>query len=63
MGLKRYSPNEHVQTFITIEDEMLNPWWYINQPVSYKLNSRMGNRKQLKKLINTYLMLDIIWKI
>ncbi len=53
MGLKIYSPNEHVQTFITIEDEMLNPWWYINQPVSYKLNSRMGNRKQLKKLINT----------
>ena len=53
MGLKIYSPNEHVLTFISVEDEMLNPWWYINQPVSYKLNSRMGDRKQLKKLINT----------
>ena len=53
MGIKIYSPNEHLFNYGNIEDEMLNPWWYINQPVSYKLHSRMGDRKQLKKLINT----------
>ena len=52
MGLKIYSPNEHLFNYKNVEDEMLNPWWYINQPVSYKLDSRMGNRKQLKKMIN-----------
>ena len=53
MGLKVYSPNEHLFNYNNIEDEVLNPWWYINQAVSYKLNSRMGTRKQLKKMINT----------
>ena len=53
MGLKIYSPNEHLQNNNNVEDEMLNPWWYINQPVSYNLNSRMGSIKQLKKMINT----------
>ena len=53
MGLKVYSPNEHISNNNNVQDEMLNPWWYINQPVSYKLTSRMGDRKQLKKMINT----------
>ena len=52
MGIKIYSPNEHLQNFNNIEDEMLNPWWFINQPVSYKLHSRMGNKRQLKNMIN-----------
>ena len=52
MGIKIFSPNEHLQNFKNIEDEMLNPWWFIYQPVSYKLHSRMGNKKQLKKMIN-----------
>ena len=53
MGLKVYSPNEHLLTYDLEEGGVLNPWWYINQPVSYKFNSRMGNQKQLKKMINT----------
>ena len=53
MGLKVYSPNEHLFNYKDSEDNVLNPWWFINQPVSYKLNSRMGTRKQLKKMINT----------
>ena len=52
MGIKIFSPNEHLANFKNIEDEMLNPWWFINQPVSYKLHSRMGNKKQLKNMIN-----------
>jgi len=52
MGIKIFSPNEHLENFKNIEDEMLNPWWYISQPVSYKLHSRMGNKKQLKNMIN-----------
>ena len=52
MGLKIYSPNEHLINYKNIEDEMLNPWWCIRQPVSYKLNSRMGDKKQLKNMIN-----------
>lgn len=30
----------------------LNPWYYIYQPVSYKLNSRSGTRAQLKRMID-----------
>ena len=52
MGLKIYSPNEHLSNYKNIEDKMLNPWWYIRQPVSYKLTSRMGDKKQLKYMIN-----------
>ena len=52
MGLKIFSPNEHLFNYKNIEDEMLNPWWYIRQPVSYKLTSRLGDKKQLKYMIN-----------
>jgi alpha-amylase len=52
LGLKIYSPNEHIIYYNNVEEEMLNPWWYITQIVSYKFNSRMGNKKQLKKMIN-----------
>jgi alpha-amylase len=31
----------------------LNPWYWIYQPVSYKLSSRMGTRKQLREMILT----------
>jgi alpha-amylase len=37
---------------ITQECE-LNPWWFVYQPVSYRLHSRMGTKQQFKNMINT----------
>ena len=53
MAVKVFPPNEHILTFDTVEDGELNPWWFIYQPVSYRLHSRNGNKKQFKKMINT----------
>ena len=46
MGVKIYSPNEHVLTYRSTNDGQLNPVNYIFRPVSYKLESRMGNKQQ-----------------
>ena len=53
LGVKIYSPNEHILTYDTVEDNVINPWWYITHTVSYKLDSRLGDKKQLKCMINT----------
>ena len=52
MGVKIFEPNEAILTYDSVENGELNPWWYIHQPVSYKLNSRLGNKTQLKHMIN-----------
>ena len=52
MGVKITPPNEAILTYEMVENEELNPWWYFIQPVSYKLESRLGNKKQLKNMIN-----------
>ena len=52
LGVKITPPNEHVLTEDWIEEGGLNPWEYFIQPVSYKLNSRLGNKKKLKNMIN-----------
>ena len=52
LGIKITPPNEHVFTKNWIESDGLNPWEYFIQPVSYKLNSRLGNKTQLKSMIN-----------
>ena len=53
MAVKVFPPNEHILTFDTVENGELNPWYFIYQPVSYKLHSRSGDKKQFKKMINT----------
>ena len=53
LGVKVYSPNEHILTYDLVENNVVNPWWYMTQTVSYKLESRLGNKKQLKHMINT----------
>jgi len=53
MAVKVFPANEHILTFDTVEDGELNPWWFIYQPVSYKLHSRSGDKKQFKNMINT----------
>ena len=51
LGVKITPPNEYVLTENWIENEGLNPWQYFYQPVSYKLKSRLGDKKDLKDLI------------
>ena len=53
MGVKVYSPNEHILNYDLVENNVVNPWWYMTQTVSYKLNSRLGDKKLLKFMINT----------
>ncbi len=53
MGVKVYPPQESVLTYEWIQNGELNPWWFMYQPVSYKLSGRHGTRKELKEMINT----------
>ena len=59
LGLKVFSPNEHLQSRDMLEGTVLNPWWYGTQVVSFKLESRFGNKKQLKNMINTCRSLNV----
>ena len=52
LGVKISPPNEHILTYYKDEEGELNPWWYFLQPVSYKLESRLGSRVKLKKMID-----------
>jgi alpha-amylase len=53
LGVKIFPPQEAIFSFSTVENGELNPWYFIYQPVSYKLHSRNGNRSQLKNMIDT----------
>ena len=53
LGVKIIPPNESVLNEEFFENGELNPWWYYFQTVSYKLESRSGNKKQLKNMIDT----------
>ena len=53
LAVKVFPPQEAILTFDTADEGEVNPWWFIYQPVSYKLSSRMGTKKQLKNMINT----------
>ena len=54
MGVKIPPPNEHVESdhYLMWNGE-LNPWWFVYQPVSYKLQSRLGTRDELRSMIKT----------
>ena len=52
MGVKIFPPNEAILTYDIVEDGELNPWWYFYQTISYKLESRLGNKLKLKNMIN-----------
>ena len=54
LGVKVYPPQEAVITFDSPEsDGQLNPWYFIYQPVSYKLTSRHGTIQELKQMTYT----------
>ena len=52
LGVKIIPPNEHIMTEAWMESNGLNPWEYFIQPVSYKIKSRFGDKKDLINMIN-----------
>lgn len=54
MGLKIWPPQEHVfGSFYYEPDGQFRPWYFAYQPVSYRLQSRMGTRADLRSMIQT----------
>ncbi|KAH7020490.1 glycoside hydrolase superfamily [Ilyonectria destructans] len=54
MGLKIWPPQEHVWGSNYYEpDNQFRPWYFVYQPVSYRLQSRMGSRAELRAMIQT----------
>ena len=52
MGAKLFPAQEQIMSQETFSGD-LNPWYFAYQPVSYRLQGRMGSRDQLRKAINT----------
>jgi alpha-amylase len=53
MGVKVFPPQETLFSYEWPQDGEINPWYFIYQPVSYKLNGRSGTREQLRDMIQT----------
>lgn len=53
MGVKVFPPNESLLDFAHPENGEMNPWFWLYQPVSYKLTSRQGTVEELRTMINT----------
>ena len=53
LGVKVFPPMEAILDFEHPENGELNPWYWVYQPVSYRLHSRMGSADDLRKMINT----------
>lgn len=53
LGVKVFPQQEAVISYEQIQNGQLNPWYFVYQPVSYRLTSRMGTREQLRKMIVT----------
>ncbi|KAF3931211.1 Alpha-amylase [Dactylella cylindrospora] len=54
MGVKIWPPQEHVWGSNYYEpDNQFRPWYFVYQPVSYRLHSRSGTREQLRNMIKT----------
>ena len=53
LGVKVFPPQESILDFEHLENGELNPWYWLYQPVSYRLHSRMGTAADLRKMINT----------
>ena len=52
MGVKLYPAMEQIMSYETFNGD-LNPWYFAYQPVSYRLQGRMGTRDQLRDAIYT----------
>lgn len=52
MGVKLFPVQEQVMSLETFNND-LNPWYFAYQPVSYRLQGRMGSRDELRSTIQT----------
>ena len=52
LGAKLYPAQEQIMSYETFSND-LNPWYFAYQPVSYRLQGRMGTRDELRQAINT----------
>jgi len=52
MGVKVYPMQEQVMSGEPFQN-IMNPWYFMYQPVSYKLQGRMGTREELRSMIQT----------
>jgi alpha-amylase len=52
MGVKLFPAQEQIMSFETFSND-LNPWYFAYQPVSYRLQGRMGSRDDLREAIHT----------
>jgi alpha-amylase len=52
LGVKLFPHQEQLMSTEPFQN-MLNPWYFMYQPVSYRLQGRMGTRDDLRKLIQT----------
>jgi alpha-amylase len=52
MGVKLFPAQEQIMSFETFSND-LNPWYFAYQPVSYRLQGRMGSRDDLRTAIST----------
>ncbi|KAK3271529.1 hypothetical protein CYMTET_20131 [Cymbomonas tetramitiformis] len=50
MGVKVFPPQEQVMSSQPFNNQ-LNPWYFMYQPVSYRLQGRMGTRDELRDMI------------
>jgi len=53
MGVKVFPPQESVFSNEWPQNGELNPWYFMYQPTSYKLNGRNGTRQELRDMIQT----------
>ena len=52
LGVKLFPHQEQLMSSEPFQN-VLNPWYFMYQPVSYRLQGRMGTRNDLRRLINT----------
>jgi alpha-amylase len=52
LGVKLYPHQEQVMSSEPFQN-LMNPWYFMYQPVSYRLQGRMGTRNDLRNLITT----------
>lgn len=52
LGVKVFPPQQAILDFERPEQGELNPWYWLYQPVGYKLKSRMGDADSLRKMID-----------
>jgi alpha-amylase len=52
LGVKVFPVHEQVMSTEPFNN-MMNPWYFMYQPVSYRMQGRMGSRDDLRKMINT----------